>query len=195
MHLDRGQAGDVERVADRVRVVGPRAGVQDEPVGQRRRAVEQLAELALVVRLRERQLESELAPEVVDPRLELRQREAAVQLRVAPLEHVEVHAVDHLDAVLHGECTSSTAASTSASPTTCPWDTSPGACTSTNGTSDPRRFLSRPTSSTTSRGEAPEKLSGSPRAASSSDTSRRSASRPDSRSAARSPMPTASPWR
>src|SRR5439155_24169327 len=134
-------------------------------------------------------------PETVDRDLELHQRETAVHRRVAPLEHVEVHAVDDLDPVLHPECTSSTAASRSAGATACPCVTSPGACTSTNGTLAPRRFLSRPTSSTTSCCDAPEKVRGSPRTASSSATSLRSASRPDSRSAASSPMPTASPWR
>src|SRR4051812_23961446 len=138
----------------------PGARVQHEPVGHRRRAVEQLAELALVVRLRERHLEAERAAEVMDLHLELHQREPAVHRRVAPFQHVEVHAVDDLDAVPHGAWTSSTAASRSASATACPCVTSPGAWTRTNGTSAPRRFLSRPTSSTTSRGEAPEKLSG-----------------------------------
>ena len=53
VHLDRRQAGHLERVADRLGVVRPRARVEDQP-GRRSRLVQLLAELALVVRLEER---------------------------------------------------------------------------------------------------------------------------------------------
>ena len=58
--LDRRQAGQLERVADRVGVVGPGAGVEDDPVGDALEAVQMLDELALVVGLEEARLEPEL---------------------------------------------------------------------------------------------------------------------------------------
>ena len=59
--LDRRQPGDLERVADRPRVVGPGAGVEHGAVGDLGQAMQVLDELALVVGLKERDLEVELA--------------------------------------------------------------------------------------------------------------------------------------
>src|SRR3989442_10131084 len=140
--------------------------------------MKELAELALVVCLGERDLEAELRGEALDANLELHQGDGGVVLRVPPPQHVEVDAVQHLHAVLHPACTSATAARRSESATSCPGVTRPGASTSTNGTSPPRRFLSRAKSWTTRSGSVPSKASGSPCAASSSATSRLSASRP-----------------
>ena len=58
-----------------------------------------------------------------------------------------------------------TAARTSPSGTRQPCLTSPGAATSTNGTSEPRRFLSWERTASTSSVGAPESVTGSPRAA------------------------------
>ena len=60
VHLDRRQAGDLERVADRPRVVRPRARVQQDAVLRLAGLVQLLAELALAVRLEERRLEAQL---------------------------------------------------------------------------------------------------------------------------------------
>ena len=69
--LDRGQPGDLERVADRLAVVGPGAGVEQRRVGDLGQPVQALDEVALVVGLKERDLEVELAAEALDLRLEL----------------------------------------------------------------------------------------------------------------------------
>ena len=66
MDLDRGQAGQLQRVADRVRVVGPGARVEDDPVGEPLQAVQVLDELALVVGLKEPRLEPELGRAISD---------------------------------------------------------------------------------------------------------------------------------
>jgi hypothetical protein len=54
-------------------------------------------ELPLVVRLPAADTESELSAPLVDPRLELVERQAAVQLRVAAPDDVEVDAVEDVD--------------------------------------------------------------------------------------------------
>ncbi|HEX6654395.1 MAG TPA: hypothetical protein VF072_16735, partial [Thermoleophilaceae bacterium] len=73
--------------------------------------------LALVVRLREARLHLERACVLLDLHLELGEGDAAVVLGPAGPEDVEVHAVHHLDAVPHPECTSSTAARSAAAST------------------------------------------------------------------------------
>ncbi len=93
--LDRRLAGDLERVADRPRVVRPRPGVDEDGVGGPGDAVQVLAELALVVGLEEGGLEIELAGVAVDPVLELGERLGPVDLGVAAPERVEVDAVHH----------------------------------------------------------------------------------------------------
>ena len=72
VHLDRRQPGDLERVADRPRVVRPGAGVEQQPVGVVGAPVQLLDELALVVGLEEARLEAELARELRRSALELR---------------------------------------------------------------------------------------------------------------------------
>ena len=69
--LERGQAGDLQRVADRPRVVGPRAGVQEDRVGVRAQRVQVLDELALVVGVEEARGQAQRARVVLDPLLEL----------------------------------------------------------------------------------------------------------------------------
>src|SRR4051812_41511705 len=99
--------------------------------------MEALHVLALRVRVEQARLEAELARPLSDPDLELDQRERSVVLRAALAEHVEVHAVQHLDAVARGAQrfprvgvgarSSSIASQNSASPTGAPVTTSPGA--------------------------------------------------------------------
>ena len=108
--LDRGQAAQLERVPDRVRVVRPGARVEHQAVDGPGRLVERLAEVALVVGLREGRLEPQLARVAPDDHLEIGEGHARVVLRVAPAQLVEVHPVHHLHAVPHAEQTSSTAA-------------------------------------------------------------------------------------
>ena len=71
MHLDRRQPGQLERIADRVGVVRPGAGVEHDPVGKPVQTVKMLDELAFVVGLKEASLQSELGRRLVDLQLEL----------------------------------------------------------------------------------------------------------------------------
>jgi hypothetical protein len=64
--------------------------------------MEALDELALRVRVEETDLEPELPRPVPDPDLELDQGEGSVMLGVALPEHVEVDAVQDLDASADG---------------------------------------------------------------------------------------------
>ena len=85
---------------DRVAVVAPGARVDDHAVGPVERVVAELDVLALAVRLAAADGVAELAGPRVDALLELVQRKAAVDRRVAPVEDVEVHAVEDVHA--HG---------------------------------------------------------------------------------------------
>ena len=73
--------------------------MSEQRVGELGRLVQALDELALGVGLEEADLEAELTRPVPDPHLELDQRQRSVVLGIALAEHVEVHAVQHLDAV------------------------------------------------------------------------------------------------
>src|SRR4051794_3063461 len=173
----------------------PRARIEHEGVGRVRGPVELFDELALVVALKEDHLEAQIVREVLDALLEPGQREIAVVLGGPAAQRVEVDPVHDRDAVSH-PASSFNAARTASSSTAWPLRTSPGPPTRTKPTRPPRRFLSRPTAlSTASRSTAASRRVGSPRASSSCSTSARSAGRSESVSAARSPSPTASPWR
>src|SRR3954471_13428379 len=141
VHLDRGQPGDLQRVADRPRVVRPRAGVEHDPVGVVGCLVELLDELALMVALKEVARKVQLAAELRDPLLELGEGQPAVVLGGPAVQRAEVDAVQDGHAVLH-RVSPASAARTSPSETGTPVRTSPGASTSTNPTRPPRRFLS-----------------------------------------------------
>src|SRR5882724_1137096 len=105
-------------------------------------------ELALTVALKEPRLEVELAGPVLDPVLQFGQRKPAIDLRIAPLEHIEVDAVHHLDPVARAQPISSTIASRTLSGSTrSPSRGSPGADRSTKRTPSASRFLSRPRAS------------------------------------------------
>ena len=134
--LDGGQRGDLQRVADRPRVVRPRARVDDDAVGEALDAVQVLDELALVVGLKEPRLQIELAREGADLLLELIEGQRAVVRGRAPPEHVEVDAVQDVDAVARAhEAVNSRTASDDVvvgrRPGPC--TTSPAPRTSTNG--------------------------------------------------------------
>src|SRR5436190_5961397 len=100
MDLDGGNARQLQRVANRVAVVRPRARVDDRPVGDLAQAVEALYELTLVVGLKERRLETELASVLLDLELELGKGDRTVVLRRALAEPVEVDPVQDLDPVV-----------------------------------------------------------------------------------------------
>src|SRR5689334_14500026 len=89
-----------------------------------------LHELALGVGLKEARLQVELAGETLDLNLELGQGEVAVDVLVAPAEHVEVDAVQDLDPVPgahhHRPRISSTAARTLSGGSRSPQRGSPG---------------------------------------------------------------------
>ena len=71
MDLDARQPAELQRVADRPRVVRPGAGVEQDPVGVVGGAMELLDELTLVVGLKEGGLEPERVAVLGDAPLEL----------------------------------------------------------------------------------------------------------------------------
>ena len=73
-----GRAVDLQRVADRPRVVRPGAGVEDDAVGDPVEAVQVLDERALEVRLEEARLEAQLVREAADLLLQAVERQLAV---------------------------------------------------------------------------------------------------------------------
>jgi hypothetical protein len=100
VHLDRGHPRKLEGIADRPRVVGPGAGVEDRSVGELGKPVQVLDVLTLVVGLEEGRLQAQLAPPALDLVLELGQGEVPVEEGIAAPEHVEIDAVQHLDPVV-----------------------------------------------------------------------------------------------
>src|SRR3954467_2288727 len=133
--LDGGQPGDLQRVADRVGVVRPRARVEHDRVAEALKPVQVLDELALGIGLEEAHVEAEVAREALDAHLELGVGQRAVVLARSAAELVAVDAVHDLDAVVrpgaHGMANSATAARRSSGSTGWPWRTSPGASTRT----------------------------------------------------------------
>ena len=184
MHLDDRRLEQLERVADRVAVVRPRAGIDDHAVGPVERLVDPVDVLALVVRLLALRARVDVARPLVDLRLELAERPAAVQLGVAPPEHVHVHAVEDEDA--HGA--ESTRRSARRGPHGRP---APGSSASKPPSSPRRITRSRPF---LSRWSASHARSRSTRAGSGWRTSSTaSVGRPERRSAASRPSATARP--
>jgi hypothetical protein len=100
MNLDHRPTGELERVVDRVAVVRPCAGIDDEAFRGLAELLAPVHVLALAVRLPAVDLAAELACPFADPLLELGEREAAVHGRVPAVEGVQVHAVQ--DADQHG---------------------------------------------------------------------------------------------
>src|SRR5581483_7447111 len=160
MHFDRGESCELERVADRVGVVGPGTRIENDAVRHPLEPMQVLDEVALVVGLKEARRQAELASVVRDRALEFGERRPAVLLGVPPPDLIEVGAVHHLDPVsgvrAHSPANSLTAASTSRSGTGEPVFGNPGRSSSTNGTGpSPTRLLSVRVACTTARGSAP----------------------------------------
>ena len=97
-----GRPVNLEGVADRIAVMGPGAGVEDQRIAGPGAWCRRSTILAFVVRLEEARLEAELARPMPDAHLQLDQRQRPVVLGVALSEHVEVDAVEDLDAVVAG---------------------------------------------------------------------------------------------
>src|SRR4051794_12958966 len=94
VHLDDRDRERLERIMDRPRVVRPGGGIDDDRVDGVVRVVAPLDELALVVRLAAQDGELELPRPLVDPALELGDRQPSVQPRVAAAEDVQIDAVE-----------------------------------------------------------------------------------------------------
>src|SRR5207245_6142430 len=86
VHLDNRDRQRLESIVDRPRIVRPCAGIDDDPVDDVVRVVAPLDELPLVVRLAALDGQLELPRPLVDPALELGDRQAAVKLRTEAAE-------------------------------------------------------------------------------------------------------------
>ena len=95
MDLDYRQFRDQQRIAQRDRGVGEAGGVDDDAVGVVARLVDPLDELALVVALAELDRDVELGRALLARDLDVAERLATVDLRLAHAEHVEVGPVQH----------------------------------------------------------------------------------------------------
>jgi hypothetical protein len=100
VHLDERHLEQFERIANRVAVVRPGARVDDDAARPLEGVMAPVDVLAFAVRVPAARSAAELLRPRVDLRLEIVQRDAAVQLGIAPLEHVQVGAVQDRD--LHG---------------------------------------------------------------------------------------------
>src|SRR6266516_4337641 len=182
VHLDDRDRERLECVVDRPRVVRPRRGVDDDAVDGVVRVVAPLGELTLVVRLAALDGQLELPRPLVDAALELGDRQPAVHLRIATAEHVEVDAVQDGDPHLIN-LSSSRRASSSGTATPMRGPSSPRR---TKRGSPPRAFLSR---FIAAQARSRSTCTGCGRSTSSTTA----VSRPERRSAARSPSATARP--
>src|SRR3954453_910791 len=137
--LDDRDRERLERIVDRPRIVRPRGGVDDDRGDGVVRVVAPLDELALVVRLAALDGELERPRPLVDAALELRDRQAPVELRVTAAQDVQIDSVEHQDS--HAiNLSSSRRTSDSGRTTPC---SGPFAPRRTRRTSPPRVFLSR----------------------------------------------------
>src|SRR6185312_5882964 len=183
VHLDDRDRERLERVVDRPRVVRPGGGIDDDRVDGVVRVMAPLDELALVVRLAALHGQLERTRPLVDAALELRDREASVELRVATAEDVQIDAVEHE----HPHAINlSSSRRTSASGRTTPVS-GPAAPRRTRCGTPPRAFLSRCIAC-----QARSRSTPTGRGRNTSSTTR--VSRPERRSAASSPRATARPW-
>jgi hypothetical protein len=97
VHLHDRPASELERVADRIAVVRPGAGVDDEAVGRLPQLLAPVDVLALAVRLAAEDIASELSAPLANPHFELLKREPTVDGGIPSLEQVQIHAVEHAD--------------------------------------------------------------------------------------------------
>ncbi len=97
MHLDDRQIGGVQRVEDRHRGMGQRAGVDDDAVGRLARLMDPIDELAFVVGLAEidRQIERRGARQAA--LLDIGQRIIAIGRRLAHPKQVQIGAIQDKD--------------------------------------------------------------------------------------------------
>ncbi len=93
VHLDGGQIHRRDGVAQGVGVVGQRAGVDQDAVGPIARGVDRVNQRALVVRLEDTQLDPRLIRRRLQHRVDLVQRRAAIDARLARAEQVQVRSV------------------------------------------------------------------------------------------------------
>src|SRR5205085_6991281 len=139
VHLDDRNGERLERVVDRPGVMRPRGGIDDDPVDRVVGVVAPFDELPLVVRLAALHRELELASPLVDAALELGDRNAAVELGIAPPDHVQVDPVqDENPHAINLSSSRRTSGSGTATPTR-----GPSSPRRTKRGSPPRAFLSR----------------------------------------------------
>src|SRR5439155_22963676 len=93
VHLDDRKLEQLERVANRIAVVRPRAGIDDDAVRPVARVVAPVDELSLAARLQTPNRAFELAAPPVNLRFELVQPEPSVESRLAIRERVQIDAV------------------------------------------------------------------------------------------------------
>jgi len=100
--FDGRDADGRDGVAQRVGVVGERAGVDHDAVGPPAGVVDRVHQRALVVGLQDTQRCSALRRDVFQPRVDLRQRDRAIHARFTRAEEVEIGAVEDEDAFHSG---------------------------------------------------------------------------------------------
>src|SRR5258708_1601326 len=131
---------EAQRVVQRDARVGQSGEVDDGPVGGVALLLEQVDEHALVVALLAAQLDPQFPGAPPQSGLDLGERGAAVDLRLAPAERAEIGPVEHQDP--GHRSTSSSAARATASSTVCPGEALPRASSSTQRALPPDAFLS-----------------------------------------------------
>src|SRR5438105_2039122 len=203
VHLDDGHVERAEAVVEGDRVMRQCGRVDDHADRVRALFVEAVDQLALVVGLEEADGPAVLLGLGVDHGLDVGQRLAAVDLRLAAAEDVQVGAVGDHEAMLGGhvqlESISVTAWRTRSSGTSWPASARPISRSRTHRRRPPRDFLSPPVASSTCSGVSFGSGPGRPWAArssswaSTSDCSQRP-SAAEMRAAARMPAATARPW-
>ena len=93
MHLDHGEPGRENRVAERDAGVGQATRVQQDPVDSADRAIQCVDEHAFMGRLQRLERTAELLGEIVEPALQLPEWNAAIDVRFTGAQRVQVRAV------------------------------------------------------------------------------------------------------
>ena len=97
MHLNERHTDGEQGVADREARVRERGGVDDRPVGSPTQSLDRFDQLALVIGLRPAALDAEGARPLARGGLDLSQRGAPVQVRLALPQQIQVRAVQDGD--------------------------------------------------------------------------------------------------
>src|SRR5690606_31928006 len=148
VHLDGGQPDGRNGVAQRVAVVGERAGINDDGVKSPAGAVKRVDELAFVVRLEKLHFGAQLGGRCGQHALDVRERRVPVYVRLARAEQVQVRTVQHQDLQFFAvaahmlRCSLSTS-STSSSGTSSRTTQRPVRSSKTNRSLSASTFLSR----------------------------------------------------